>query len=316
MGLLAEAEKKRELLKKMTKEKKQYIEHIKPEHKKVIHKEIRKARQPIKEVLKEAKHPEAEKKAREYVKTGIEGFDDLFEKGIPKGSAILVCGGAGTGKTIFCLQMLYNAARNGEKCLYMSFEESEERLRQHMEDFGWDYRELEKKGNLLIKRLKPYDISRSVDALLMKSKGELLIEMEPLIIPEGFKPDRVVIDSLSAIAAAFVGREENYRVYAEQLFSFLEKTGATSFSITETEQIPTRLLTKTGVEEFLADGVIVMYYIRKGDVRENAIEVLKLRGAKHLNKIVAMQIIGGQGIEVYPAQKVFGGLGVKEAAPS
>ena len=118
-----------------------------------------------------------------------------------------------------------------------------------------------------------------------------------------------------AIAAAFIGREENYRVYAEQMFSFLEKTRSTNFLITETEQIPTKLLTQTGVEEFLADGVIVMYYIRKGDIRENAIEVLKLRGAKHLNKIVAMQIISGQGIEVYPAQKVFGGLGIREEAP-
>jgi KaiC/GvpD/RAD55 family RecA-like ATPase len=77
--------------------------------------------------------------------------------------------------------------------------------------------------------------------------------------------------------------------------------------ITETKQIP-ETFSPTGVEEFLADGVVVLYNIRKGDIRENAIEVLKLRGAKHLKKIVAMQIVDGEGIAVYPEQEVFGGL--------
>ncbi len=62
------------------------------------------------------------------------------------------------------------------------------------------------------------------------------------------------------------------------------------------------------MEEFLADGVVVLYNIQKGDIRENAIEVLKLRGAKHLKKIVAMQIVDDKGIVVYPEQEVFGGL--------
>ncbi|MCK5022798.1 MAG: hypothetical protein KAS04_01360, partial [Candidatus Aenigmarchaeota archaeon] len=68
----------------------------------------------------------AKGKERHYVKVGIDGFDSLFEYGIPKGSSILVAGGAGSGKTIFCLQMIADAAMKGEKCLYMSFEESEE----------------------------------------------------------------------------------------------------------------------------------------------------------------------------------------------
>jgi KaiC/GvpD/RAD55 family RecA-like ATPase len=52
--------------------------------------------------------------------------------------------------------------------------------------------------------------------------------------------------------------------------------------------------------------VIVLYNIRKGNVRENGIEVLKMRGTKHEKKIVAMQITEGKGIEVYPQQEVFG----------
>jgi circadian clock protein KaiC len=244
---------------------------------------------------------------REFIKTGIKGFDKLLEHGIPRGSAILIAGGAGSGKTIMCLQILVNAAKSGEKCLYLSFEESEERLREHMENFGWKPRKLEKSGNLMIRRMSSHDVARSVEALLAKERGELMIDIEPVILPEGFRPDRIVIDSVSAIASSFVGREENYRSYIWQLFRYFEELEATSFLITETEQVP-KIFSQTGVEEFLADGVVVLYNIRKGDTRENAIEVLKLRGAKHLKRIVAMQILDDKGIVIYPEQEVFGGL--------
>jgi len=273
------------------------VEKIKKEIKKV---KATQKKEPNKMVVERA----IEGKKREYIRTGIEGFDELFEHGIPKGSAVLIAGGAGSGKTILCLQILANAAKAGEKCLYMSFEESEKRLKQHMEDFGWNPRELEKKGRLIIKRMRSHDIARSVEALLAKERGELMIDIDPIILPEGFKPDRIVVDSLSAIASSFIGKERNYRSYVEQLFRYFEKLGATSFLITETEQVP-KIFSPTGVEEFLADGVIVLYNIRKGNIRENAIEVLKLRGAKHVKRIVAMQIVDGKGIVVYPEQEVF-----------
>jgi KaiC/GvpD/RAD55 family RecA-like ATPase len=242
-----------------------------------------------------------------FLKTGIEGFDKLMEKGIPIGSDILIAGGAGSGKTILCLQIIANAAKAGKKCIYMSFEESEARLKSHMEDFGWNPSELEKKGNFMIKRLSSFEIARSVEALLAKERGDLMIEIEPVILPPGFKPDIIILDSLSSISSYFVGRTEQYRSYIEQLFRYFERLGTTSFLIAETREIP-ETFSPTGVEEFLADGVVVLYNIRKGDVRENAIEILKLRGAKHLKKIVAMQIIAGEGIVVYPEQEVFGGL--------
>ncbi|MCX6817405.1 MAG: AAA family ATPase [Candidatus Aenigmarchaeota archaeon] len=247
------------------------------------------------------------KESENFIKTGIEGFDGLIEKGIPKGSAILIAGGAGSGKTIMCLQILAHAAKNGKKGFYMSFEESESRLRKHMEDFGWNATEYEKKGNLVIKRMSSYEIARAVEGLLAKERGELLIDLEPILLPDNYKPDLVVIDSLSAIASYFMGKTGQYRSYVEQLFRYFERMGTTSFMIAETKQIP-EVFSPTGVEEFLADGVVVLYNIRKGDIRENAIEILKLRGTKHVKKIVAMQIVDNQGIAVYPDQEVFGGL--------
>lgn len=243
---------------------------------------------------------------REFIATGIKGFDRLFENGIPKGASVLISGGAGSGKTILCLQILSQATAKGRKCLYMSFEESEERLREHMEDFGWHAREMEKKGHLLIKRFSTFDIGRVLDAMDAKQKGELLIDVKPLILPAHFKPDFIVVDSLTAIASAFQ-EKGSYRSYIENLFRYFESLDVNSFIITETEETPS-VFSPKGVEEFLADGVVVLYNVRKGDIREGGIEVLKMRGAKHLKKVVAMRIVPKTGIEIYPEQEIFGDI--------
>ncbi|MDD5191566.1 MAG: ATPase domain-containing protein [Candidatus Nanoarchaeia archaeon] len=266
-------------------------------------------RAPIKHISRLELKEKVIKGGKKYIKTGIPGLDDLFEHGIPKGNSILVAGGAGSGKTIFCLETFAYHASQGEKCFYMSFEESEDKLKQHMKDFGWDAEKMIKAGKLKIQRISPFEITRNVDALLAEQKGELFINVYPIILPRDFKPDFIVIDSLTAVGGAFTTKEDSYRAYIEQLFRFFEKIGATTFLITETEQIP-KIFSTTGVEEFLADGVIVLYNIKRGEIRENAIEVLKMRGEKHQKKIVAMQITN-KGIVVYPEQEVFGGLGVE-----
>ncbi len=275
--------------------------------KKKLTQELKSQREPFQKIL--SKDTKKVPQAKEFITTGVPGFDALLDQGIPKGASVLVAGGTGTGKTIFCLQTLFNAAKKGEKCLYLSFEESEERLKQHLNDFGWNWQELEKKGLLKIIRKEPFTLTTSIEAMLAKAKGELLIDINEVleIIPKGFQPDRIAIDSITAIASAFGKKEEGYRIFIEQLFRYLESLPVTSFLISETEQMPT-IYSSSGTEEFLADGVIVLYAIQRGNIRENAIEVLKLRGAKHQKKIVAMQITD-KGIEVYPEQEVFGDIG-------
>ncbi len=242
----------------------------------------------------------------EYIKTGIPGFDDLIEKGIPKKSIVLVSGSAGSGKTTFASQVIMSNASQGKKCLYMSFEESEVRLKEHLKQYGWDPNKLEQEGNLLIKRYDPFMISRSIEALLAEARGELIIKIDKTktLIPEDFKPDLVVVDSLSAIGAAFAEEEAAYRIYIEQLFRSFEKMDITSFLITECEEGSTKL-SKTGVEEFLADGVIAFYNMKKGNSRINATEVVKIRGTSHKKKIVPFSFVQGKGMEVYPMQEIF-----------
>jgi len=255
----------------------------------------------------------------EWIKTGIPGFDELFEKGIPKGTNTLITGGPGTGKTIFCLQTLYNAAREGHDCLYATFEEAPWRLRRHMEQFGWDTKKVERKGDiwhfivgeagksgsLVIRRFDPFRITRSVEGLVKKAAGELSIETGgiPEIIPATLTPHMITLDSLSALESAFAGKSENYRVYIEQLFRLFEEVGATTFLITETQEAPLQY-SRTGVEEFLADGVFVLYNTKIRNQRVRAIEILKLRGAKHEQKIVPMQMTP-QGIAVFPSESVY-----------
>ncbi|UZE94232.1 MAG: AAA family ATPase [Candidatus Pacearchaeota archaeon] len=267
---------------------------------------VRRAKKKAAKAVKRVR--ELKLKPREYFKTNIQGFDKLLEKGVPVGSSVLVEGGPGSGKTIFCLQLAYNACKQGKKVLYMSFEEPESRLRRHMRAFGWHPDEFEKKDLLRIKRYSALDISRSVEALLSEAKKELLIDIQPVFFPPDFKPDIVCIDSLTSIASAFSGEEARFRVYMEQLFRYLEKTEITSFLIREVSNpthIGTVYVERAEAVSFLSDGIIIIYNVIYGNGRRgSAVEILKMRGENIKRKIVAMEIKQKKGIIVYPEKEV------------
>ena len=257
------------------------------------------------ELKMEEKVEPAKNKKEKILKTNINGFDDLFkEKGIPQGNSILIAGGPGTGKSTFCRQICFNLVSNGKNCMYVSFEESKERIIKSMESFGWDVKKHIESGKLLIQKINPLDILRMKFGSIggSGSATELSYKIKPLVIPKDFNPEVIVVDSLTAIIAASVTKDKNYRVYLQQLFSFFEETGATSFLITETDPVPTRY-SETGIEEFLADGIIVLYNIQRPNLRENAIEILKMRYGKHEKKIVLMNITE-KGIKVSPDKTV------------
>jgi KaiC/GvpD/RAD55 family RecA-like ATPase len=246
-----------------------------------------------------------EKKEGKVLKTDINGFDDLFtEGGVPKGNSVLVAGGTGTGKSTFCRQICYSLVSKGKNCMYVSFEESIERIIKSMNNFGWDVKKYIDEGRLLIQKINPLDILRMKFGSISGSGSatEISYKVKPLIIPKEFNPEVIVVDSLTAVISASISKEKNYRIYLQQLFSFFEETGATSFLVTETEPIPTRF-SDTGIEEFLADGIIVLYNIQKGNERENAVEILKMRYSEHQKKIFAMEITN-EGIKVYPERQV------------
>jgi len=239
-----------------------------------------------------------------YLKTFIPGFDELLGEGVPKGSAVLVEGGPGNGKTILCLNMIKTLCAIGKKVLFMSFEEPEARLRGHLRLFGVDAPKLEKAGLLYLKRFNALDIARSVEALLSEAKKELLIDVQPVLIPQDFQPDVVLIDSLSSISSAFSGESSRFRIYMEQLFRYLEGHNITSFLIREVAKpahVGANFSEGSEAVSFLSDGIIILYNVfEKSGHRKRALEVLKMRGADIKRRIVEFEIKKGEGVIVYP----------------
>ncbi len=237
---------------------------------------------------------------------GIPGFSKLFEGSPKKNVSFLISGESGSGKTIFSLQTLYNAAKLGHKCLYVSLEESSEKLISYMHEFGWNPDPLIKKGLLKIVKIDPFKVAQSIERSyheLVRDKYMPGLEHIQKLLEADPKIEIVVIDSISVVEAIFLSKKELYRLHLQQLFDFFEKNNITLFVISESGVSPSEYAPR-GVEEFLADIVILMYNIRQGDARTSAIEVFKARGMKHLKRIVPMRI-ESNGISIYPNLKVF-----------
>jgi len=239
--------------------------------------------------------------------TGIAGLDVLLGKGVPAGASVIVEGGPGAGKTLFCLSLAINQCKMGRKVLYMSFEEPEGHLESHMKSFNWDSKKYEEKGLLYVKRFSALDVARSVEALLSEAKKELLIEINPVFFPKDFSPDIVIVDSLTSISSAFSGESNRFRIYMEQLFRYFELKNITSFLIREVANPShTGASNDEGSEavSFLSDGIIVLYsVIYPNNDRGMGIEVFKLRGTKIEKKIVVMEVTP-KGLIVYPDKRV------------
>ncbi|MBI4017924.1 MAG: AAA family ATPase [Candidatus Aenigmarchaeota archaeon] len=220
----------------------------------------------------------------ERVATGIPGFDKSIQGGLLKGSSNLIVGGPGSGKSIFCMQFLVNGAKAGEPGLYVSFEEDEQQLVQNLSPFSWGLEDLAKQGKLVLKYFTPEHID-----IFIKSS------MDPLLdVVRQYNVRRVVIDSATAYQMMF-DTDYKKRVHLLKLLDALKKYEATVLITTErgTSADEFELM------DFLANGVIVLYNIRKGSERGRGIEILKMRSTKHSQRIMPMDI-GSSGITVYP----------------
>ncbi|MFH0835514.1 MAG: ATPase domain-containing protein, partial [Candidatus Micrarchaeota archaeon] len=90
------------------------------------------------------------------VPSGIPGLDELIEGGFPESSSILVSGGAGTGKSILCMQYLYHGAKNLQQPgVYVTLEEGPHNLWWNTQRFKWDLLPLEQQNLLRIYKFEP-----------------------------------------------------------------------------------------------------------------------------------------------------------------
>ncbi len=120
-------------------------------------------------------------------------------------------------------------------------------------------------------------------------------------IIEATKAKRLVIDSLTAFTLLFDGKLEKRKAILK-LMEASSKWGVTTLMTSEHEPDPYKH--ESNVVEFEVDGVVLLYNIRKGDVRERSIEIYKMRGTKHAAKIFPMKI-DEEGITIYPEETVF-----------
>jgi len=134
---------------------------------------------------KQAEVPRVQKIER--VSTGLDGLDELFCGGIPRDGCTLIQGATGTGKTILSLQFLLAGARQGEKGVLFTLEETPNQLRTIAASLGWDLSEMERKGLLLISYVSPVELS--TDRYLQTARERVLT----------IKARRAVFDSLTSM---------------------------------------------------------------------------------------------------------------------
>ncbi len=221
------------------------------------------------------------------LKTGIPGMDKILGGGIPQAQLALITGTSGTGKTTFCTQFIYEGIRKfKEKGVYLSFEEPAEAIKENVKEFGWDLASLEKSGDFAFIKYDPYHIEEVFDILESKVRE--------------VKAKRVVVDSISALGL-HVKDDSELRKMIFDLSMILRKLGCTSLLVSEI--VPgTRGISRYGVEEFVTDSVVVLYYERIQSAFSRAIQVWKVRGSNHSEKLHPYRITG-KGIEVYPDEE-------------
>ena len=113
------------------------------------------------------------------VKIGIEGLDQMMGGGLIPGSITAIIGSYGTGKTSFALQFLWEGVKLGEHTIYISLEESEERIFEYMAQKGWDYKPFVNKFITVLK-LDPSDFNLAINRI----KNELP-ELSGLLAQQG-----------------------------------------------------------------------------------------------------------------------------------
>jgi circadian clock protein KaiC len=207
-------------------------------------------------------------------RTGIGGLDEITQGGLPKGRPTLIAGAAGCGKTLFALTFLYEGAtRFNEPGVFMSFEEQANDLVANVHSLNFDLLELIAQKKLVIDyvRVEPSEIEQS---------GEY--DLEGLFVRLGYAIDqvgakRVVLDTLEALFAGLTDANL-LRSELRRLFAWLKERGVTAVITAERGD---GALTRSGLEEYVSDCVILLDHRVVDQVTTRRLRVVKYRGSSH-----------------------------------
>ena len=224
--------------------------------------------------------------------TGITGFDEITRGGLPKGRPALICGGAGCGKTLFAAEFLVRGAREfNEPGVFVAFEETQEELTRNVASLGFDLNQLIRQKKLAVDYVR---IERSE----IQETGEF--DLEGLFIRlnhaiESIGAKRVVLDTLEALFSA-LQNELILRAELRRLFRWLKDKAVTAVITAERGQ---GALTRYGLEEYVADCVVLLDNRVVDQITTRRLRVVKYRGSFHGSDEYPF-LIGEDGISVLP----------------
>ena len=217
------------------------------------------------------------KKVKGRVKTYIQGLDERMQGGIPQGYVVLVCGTAGSMKSSFTFNIIYNAAKNeGKKGLYVSLEQERGSLLRQMKKLGMNIKEVKELITLI--ELREPRKRGGKDTFFKKGDWmeALLSQIQNYKKTMGF--ELLVIDSLDALYALTTIKDPRTEIF--HFFRGLRNLGITTFIITEMPQ-SRKEFGKYEVESFLSDGIIHLSIERLGNTVGRYVNIAKMRETRH-----------------------------------
>jgi circadian clock protein KaiC len=232
--------------------------------------------------------------------TGIAGFDSISEGGLPRERATLIAGTAGSAKTVFAVNYLAaGITQAGENGVFVTFEDSVPDVRRNMLGFGWDIAQWEKEGKWAFVDAAP-DADGPMAVVGEYDLGGLLARIQHAVKKVNAK--RVSLDSLNAL---FVQFKEHAMLRAElfRITAVLKKMGLTVVFTGERTQEYGEV-TRYGIEEFVADNVVILRNILDEERRRRTVEILKMRGTSHQRGEFPFTITSREGIVVIPLSRI------------
>jgi len=220
------------------------------------------------------------------VKTGVEGLDRLIEGGLPKNSITLISGPPGGGKSIFCFQFLYEGVKNQEKCLFLTLDKQVEGLLIQAKNLGFDFQSAIEKN--LVKFLylninKKFVYESMTNEILSGQYSRIVLDS---ITPLSEMPIFIRNTEDTSLDINMVDTEDlpegtnlpTRRLHLRFIMSALESSKSTAL-VTSELSVGSSLLSRDGISEFLADGVITLSLDPTMDRRK--LSIMKMRNTKH-----------------------------------
>lgn len=224
--------------------------------------------------------------------TGVTGLDEITEGGLPAGRPTLICGAAGCGKTMLAAEFIVRGATEfGEPGVIMTFEESTQELVDNMRSMGFDLDKLLRQRKVVLDHVR-------VERSEIQETGEY--DLEGLFIRLGYAIDsigakRVVLDTIEALFAG-LPNQAILRAELRRLFHWLKDKGVTAVITGERGD---GMLTRYGLEEYVADCVILLDHRIVDQVSTRRLRIVKYRGSSHGTNEYPF-LIGSRGVSVLP----------------